>query len=503
MASNELVARPSGRNANVHRAEKIVSNTALYTGAVLVQKALSFLYFLFLSKQFLPHELGGYLWVLSLSGLFQIGIDLGLTPIVTREAARTGNVRGFVGAALALKIPLAATTVIVFIATVAIIRPLPDTLLMAAIAALIMTFDAFTMVYFAGLRAVQVLRYEALTLILFQGTVFAAGATVALTTHDLPLVMFALLIGSALNLCVMMWGMRRTVGTAVRPVFDRAIIRTGLLRYIPAFGASTIFMRVYAVADTILLGLMMGDLAVGLYAIPAKVATALQSLIPGAFSSSVYPSMSNYARHAPERLARLFERSVIYLLILALPVAAGLAFITEPLLARLWPEYTAAVPAFKIFMFGIPFIFLSYPTGALLNAVGREKTVTANRGIITGVNVALNLILIPTLGVAGAAVAYVVTNVLLFALDYNAARTSAEIRARVIIGAFVRLLVATAAMVVVVEFLEPRVPLPVSIGAGAFVYAAGIILLKLVGPGEWHMARALLKKYEENAPPHA
>lgn len=497
MVSKRPVAPLSGRNANVHRAEKIVSNTALYTGAVLVQKTLSFFYFLFLSRLFLPDALGGYLWVLSLSGLFQIGIDLGLTPIVTREAARTGNVRGFVGAALALKIPLAAATVTAFMATVALIRPFPDTLLMAAIAAVIMTLDAFTMVYFAGLRAVQVLRYEALTLILFQGTVFAAGAAVAITTRDLPLVMFALLVGSALNLGIMMWGTRRTIGAAIRPVFDRALIKAGLLKYVPAFGASTIFMRVYAAADTILLGIMIGDLAVGLYAIPAKVATALQSLVPGAFSSSVYPSMSNYARHAPERLARLFERSIIYLLIISLPMAMGLAFIAEPLLTRLWPEYIAAVPAFRIFMFGVPFIFLSYPTGALLNAVGREKIVTTNRGIITTVNVTLNLILIPTLGVAGAAIAYVATNVLLFGLDYRAARASAVIRTRVIVGAFIRLLIVTAAMAALVTALTSRVPLPVSIVAGALTYAVGIVILKVIGPGEWRMARALFKKSSE------
>lgn len=489
----------SGSHMQAHRAEKIVSNTALYTGAVLVQKTLSFFYFLFLSARFGPQELGGYLWVLSLSGLFLIGIDLGLTPIVTREAAKSGDVKRFVGAAFALKIPLAILTAVAFIVTVAIIRPERATLIMAMAATGIMVLDGFTMVLFAGLRALQTLRYEAITLILFQITVFVSGVVLTLATHDLTVVILALLLGSALNFVLMSWAARKVIGSWIRPLFDRETVVRGLLKFVPAFGLSTIFTRVYAVADTIILGVIAGDRAVGLYAIPAKIATAFQSLIPGAFTSAIYPAMANYARHAPEKLAELFERTLIYLLLLALPIAAGLVIIAGPLIGRLWPEYVGAVPAFRAFMVGVPFIFLSFPTGSLLNAVGREKSVAANRGVATAANVILNIVLIPPFGVLGAAIAYALSNVMLFLLDFFMSLRAVAIRPQFLIKTTLLLVLSTCIMSGVALLLG-RLHFLLIVAAAFVLYAACVVAFGIIGKDELRMLKTLLrrKSYEAN-----
>lgn len=465
-----------------------------------MQKTLSFLYFWFLSRTFAPHELGSYLWVLSLSGLFVLGIDFGLTAVLTREAAKSESDAVALGrATLGLKLPLSALTAGALFMLVFFLRPDPAILMMTAAAALIMILDAFTMVYFALLRARQVLTYESFVLIFFQSLVLLTGWVLALITHSLPVVIWALAAGSAANLIIMSWGVWRVYGLLLIPSFARREIKK-LLHLAPAFAGSAIFTKIYALADTILLGVLAGDRAVGLYSIPAKVATALQSLLPGAFSSSIYPSMSNYAKTAPEKLKLLFERSMVYLLALALPIAAGLIIIAPRVIASVWPAYDAAVPAFRIFMVGLPFIFLSFPTGSLLNATGRERINTRNRGIVTAANVALNILLIPRTGIFGAALAYALSNVLFLILDYRSARCIVALDEKYLARSAVKLVAATTLMCATIYALSTYVPLLALIAAGGLAYACSTLILQVFSRAEWAFMRALLSRRAVSAP---
>ena len=67
----------------------LAKNTTYYTVALTVQKILAFIYFWLISNSLLPGNLGQYVFALSFSTLFSIFIDLGLSSILTREAAKS------------------------------------------------------------------------------------------------------------------------------------------------------------------------------------------------------------------------------------------------------------------------------------------------------------------------------------------------------------------------------------------------------------------------------
>ena len=113
-----------------------------------------------------------------------------------------------------------------------------------------------------------------------------------------------------------------------------------------------------------------------------------------------------------------FIKAFNYLTIISIPLSAGIIILAQEIIATVWPSYIAVVPTFIIMTLAIPFIFLAFPTGYLLNACDRQKNTTLNRGIITLLAVILNIILIPKYSYFGAGIAFLITNVVLLFLDF-------------------------------------------------------------------------------------
>lgn len=478
-----------------HSAGSIVRNTVWYTGAVVGQKVISFGYFWLLSSRLAPETLGVYLGVLSVVSLAAVGTDLGLLPLLTREAAKhEDEAVPLARTALAIKLPLVALTGIV-LWTVMLMRGSPaerggEQLVLELLvpASFILLFDAVSSVFYALFRARQMVWIEAWSLIVFQGTTLVLGTTALIATGNPVMLMAALSAASGVNMLFLFSMGARHLGKIVRPDFHLARARH-LLRLMPAFAFSNVFQKVYNVADSVLLWFLAtspaaGAYNVGIYAVPAKVTTALQTLVPGAFATAIYPSMANYAAHARERLAALFERSFAYLLMLVLPMSAGLFLLTDQIIASIWPQYGDARLPFLIMSAALPVVFLAYPTGSLLNAIGMEKRNSVHRGIATAVNVVVNVALIPRIGVTGAAAAFLTSNLLLFTLDFTATAGYLGQALRALPGMVVRILLSAAVMSAGIWLTRAYLPLPASVLLGFLVYGICLLLTHVLTPKE-------------------
>ena len=196
--------------------------------------------------------------------------------------------------------------------------------------------------------------------------------------------------------------------------WDRRMVRY-LFKLVAPFFGITLFIKVYASLDAVMLSLLAGDAAVGYFAVPQRIVFVLP-FVAGAFIAAVYPAMSNYFVTSPERLIRLFEKTFRYLMILSVPAALGVFVLSKPIILDIWPEFAPSILALQIMSFAVVFLFLEYPCGSLLNAAGREKINMLNRGIHVTAAIILNLVLIPLYGFIGAAISAVAVNVLLVGL---------------------------------------------------------------------------------------
>lgn len=478
-----------------HEERKIVKNTFIFTGALLVQKVLSFLYFFYLSSRMSPATLGSYVWALSFTTLFSIGTDLGLTTVFTREASRKdGGSNKLLQNVLGMKVMLIFGTAALALITAVLSGRSGEAFHLVMVAILVMSLDAVAVVLYGTLRAKQNIVYESAGIILFQIIVFASGAFFWETTHSIVFVMLALVAGSAVNTIFVVFVLKIRFKYFLLPRLDKDLIKF-FLRTAPAFALTGIFIKIYNAADSVLLGLIAGDHAVGIYSIPAKVTTALQALIPGAFAASIFPSMSNYYVTSRERLAAVFNRSMSYLLLLAVPIGVGLATVSLPILRALWPDYIEAYPSLVVMGLGLPLIFLILCTGSLLNASNNEKKLTFHRGISTGANIVINLALIPFLGPLGAAISFLVTNIITLYLDMRIIVKMIPWRPDMT-RYLLKIIAAAVLMSAVVLALMDKLPLPVLVLAGIAVYTLAAIFLKAFGLNDVRTIRSMLKKTE-------
>lgn len=162
--------------------------------------------------------------------------------------------------------------------------------------------------------------------------------------------------------------------------------------------------------DTILVGVLLNMTAVGYYTVAKQVAdfVAAPASSLGYTISPAIGEQSSAGRR--DRARTIYERSVEYVLLAYVPAVAGLVLVAEPMVRYVFGhDYLGAVPAVQVFAGFVLVSALNNVTSDGLDFLGRARSRAITKTGMAVSNVALNLLLIPILGVVGAAVATVIT----------------------------------------------------------------------------------------------
>jgi O-antigen/teichoic acid export membrane protein len=235
---------------------------------------------------------------------------------------------------------------------------------------------------------------------------------------------------------------------------------------------ATIFFRI----DVMLLKLLQGDTVVGYYSAALKYVDGLL-IIPQYFTLAIFPLMSRYAATSRDSLMRAYVLSLRLLLIIALPIAAGMPFVAEGLILVLGgAEYLPdSMIALQIIMWFLPLSFVNSVTQYVLIAIDQQRFLTRAFIIGASFNVIANLIVIPTFSYQGAAVVTIMSELALLVPFYYAIRK--HLGTLPWFSLVWQPVVASAAMAVVLWLLRGLF-WPVLIPIGGIVY---LIVLILVG----------------------
>ena len=132
-----------------------------------------------------------------------------------------------------------------------------------------------------------------------------------------------------------------------------------------------------------------------------------------AFVASLYPAMSRYWLENRKQLVISFEKALIYLMVISIPISAGVVALADKIILIFNGDYEKAIMPMQIIILSVMFIFINFPIGSLLNACDKQNKNTANMIIATIISIAMNLILIPRFQAVGASITVVVTNLLM------------------------------------------------------------------------------------------
>jgi len=164
--------------------------------------------------------------------------------------------------------------------------------------------------------------------------------------------------------------------------------------------------------DSVLLGFMVGPMAVGWYNAAYKPVTVALAM-PVTYFLGLFPALSRTYADSPEVFQQIVVRSLRLTSIFALPVGVGGTFFAEPIIGLLFgPAYANSVPALQVLCWAAVLAILrgTYKYG--LNAAGKQQLDLRCAGTATALKVGRNLLLIPYYGIIGAAIATVVAEVI-------------------------------------------------------------------------------------------
>ena len=185
-----------------------------------------------------------------------------------------------------------------------------------------------------------------------------------------------------------------------------------LLSFAALSWASTVAIDAFIWADTILLGLMRSPREVGLYQVATRL-VLLSAIFVMPFTQAVAPRVSDlFERNRLPELRSLYVTVTGWVVRLVILPTLVLIFFPEELLSIFGPSFQQAAEVTVILAVGALIHATTGPSGAMLNMTGRPKWALANNVTTVFVNIVLNLVLIPSLGITGAAIAW--TSSLLF-----------------------------------------------------------------------------------------
>lgn len=396
----------------------IIKNTTYFTIALIVQKILSFVYFYFLSNGILQESFGRYVFALSYASLFSTFIDLGMTAILIRESSRfPEKTNDYLKNIISIKFFLSIITLAVLYVIINMSGKPAEVRMLVYLASIIMLFDSFTISFWGVFRSRQNMVYESTATIFVQIIIFIFGFSALIFTKNIIYIMMALVTASAFNFLYSILLLKIKLKFSIKPAWNMKIIKHFLIM-LPVFALGGIFIKIYNASDSVLLGFLASDKAVGFFAVPTKTITSLAQIVPSAFAAAIYPVFSEHYKNSFENLKKSFLSSFSYLIIISLPIAGGLIILAPIILKTIWKPYAEAASTFVVMSFAIPFIFLAFATGYFLIACDRQKNNTINRGVQAGLSLLLNFILIPLYSYLGSGIAFLIVNIIVFALDF-------------------------------------------------------------------------------------
>ncbi len=190
-------------------------------------------------------------------------------------------------------------------------------------------------------------------------------------------------------------------------------IDISLLRLSIPVGIAAIMNQVYFHFDLITIGLLKTETDVGLYNAGFKLLTFLLT-IDTAFAWIYLPMVSRFFTESREKLNTLVFTGAKLILILVIPLAFGGTVLGTRVIGLLYGEkFLAASSAFKILIWAIPLTSIQSIFAFGLLGCNMEKKYSYGMVIGTAINIGLNLILIPVFGIRGAAIATIISEVVM------------------------------------------------------------------------------------------
>ena len=349
-----------------------------------------------------PENFGNFSFVLAFVGMFSFISNLGINNILTRDLVSYPEKRDkLMGTAFVLNL---VGGCLAFFATIAFSFLSNQSILVKSLIAVWSTsfiFSAFSLPGYFFQASVQAKKNTIVQIIVIIISSLLKVALILLNKGIIWLVfvyVFDYILGGALyfynykkcNLKISAW------------TFDKEISKNFLsvswLLMLSSV-ASSLLMKI----DQVMIGLYLNSVAVGLYAAAVKL-VEIWYFVPVLICSSLFPAIINAKKDNIKKYSSRLNNLYYLLFAISLLIAIPLSIVAPWLILKFYgASYFGAIEILRIYIWSGVGLFLTFGINQYLLAENKFKFLFFLNFISMLINVILNFILIPKVGLIGAA----------------------------------------------------------------------------------------------------
>lgn len=389
---------------NTSEKQIVFKNTFWLTISEVLVRLLRFGLILYAARILGTEGWGLFSYTLSFVGLIMTFSDLGLSTLITREFSTQKT--SWLRTILILKIGLMMISILGTL-IIGITTQSPAVISILLLVILIIGSDSLRGIGNAIIRAQEKMEREAFVL----GIANISIVALSLFFLSLQPNTYSLALGYAVG---------SIIGTIVAFGFTWKDIAT-ILKSRHPFTPIPVLVTVWPMAvliislglianiDSVMIGWWLPLSEVGYYATAQRI-IQFALIIPSIFIGALFPTLNKIYQENKSHFIAITQKSFTILIIIVIPLIIGGILIAEPLIAFLFgTSYLPAVPVFQILLFGCfgPFLLALYNVLAIIT--DQQSIIAKNTLGAIVVSVLLNLLLIPLLGIIGAAIGTIVT----------------------------------------------------------------------------------------------
>ncbi|MEO7446793.1 MAG: oligosaccharide flippase family protein [Humibacillus sp.] len=461
------------RAAHPMGAGSVTLSAASQLGAKVVHLLLNAVSTLAVLRYLAPDAYGTYVLVLTVTTLVGVVADFGLPKLAVRELLVPGVREGaVVGTVIVLRLALAGVGVAGVQLVLAAFGQSPQVHLAGLVASLGIVVEAVLGILVTIFHARVAQQYDAVVRVAAEAVETTLVLGLIVVGASLPWLFVAPLVGLVVGTCLAVGLTGRRF--AVRPSFDVTLVR-GLVREALPLGPSLMIGVLYLKLDSFVVAALRPTRDLGLYG-AAYQPIEYVFLGSAVFINVLYP-MAAAAWTGPSRarFVEIYRRGTELLVALMLTVPIVVTVVADDLVRLAFgPAYAASAVPLTVLGLAVVLMTVNAWQSLVLLAGGHQRVTLRYNLVALALSLALCLVLVPAVGLVGAAVAAVVTGVFVLWASTRAVRRHMDVTLEP--TRIVRLVTLAAVCTAVLWALDVvGVVWPVAVVLALTAYAAGLL----------------------------
>lgn len=393
---------------------RLFKNSVSLAFAGIVEKAAIVVLYVILARELTQIEFGQYSLVLTCVFMGSVIADFGIEPVIIREIAkRKEQAATFFNNAISISLVFSVVAWPVVVGFGKLLHYGPEVVFFVKIAGAVFVFVGISRTATAVIKAFE--RMEILAYVSFLHAVLSVILCVGVLWIGLGILglIFVLLISEAIRAFILM-SVVHYLFVPISPCINRDVIIKVLKQAVP-FAVLMAYSMLHRKVDILIMGRLRPLDDVAIYGVAVKFADFL-SLISDSIAGALFPAFSVLIQDSKEKIWKGYSESISIFAILGFGAVTFITALAKPITVLFFgAKYALSTTALIWLGWAFLFSILSGPVGIIMIAAGNQmRKLLVLCVVVIGINIALNLWLIPVYSYNGAAFATFVSTVIGF-----------------------------------------------------------------------------------------